>query len=48
MSFRVTGCGPTSLDAVMRKVVAAQIDPQKVRRGDMRGSIALFSEEFSY
>lgn len=48
MLSRFAGCGPTSLDAVMRKVVAAQIDPQKVRRGDMRGSIALFSEEFSY
>ena len=42
------GCGPTSLDAMVRKIVAAQIDPQKVKRGDMRGSIALFSEEFSY
>ncbi|KAI1795794.1 hypothetical protein LXA43DRAFT_1163671 [Ganoderma leucocontextum] len=47
-AIAVACCGPTSLDAVMRKVVAAQIDPQKVRRGDMRGSIALFSEEFSY
>ncbi|KAI0748209.1 ferric reductase like transmembrane component-domain-containing protein [Daedaleopsis nitida] len=44
----VACCGPTSLDAVMRKIVAAQIDPQRIRRGDMRGSIALFSEEFSY
>ncbi|KAI0374981.1 hypothetical protein BV20DRAFT_961222 [Pilatotrama ljubarskyi] len=44
----VACCGPTSLDAMMRKVIAAQISPERIRRGDMRGSIALFSEEFSY
>ena len=44
----LAGCGPTSLDAMIRKTVAAQINPTRVRRGDMRGSIALFSEEFSY
>ena len=33
---------------MMRKIVAAQIDPGRIKRGDMRGSIALFSEEFSY
>ncbi|TFK89134.1 hypothetical protein K466DRAFT_487441 [Polyporus arcularius HHB13444] len=47
-ALAVACCGPTSLDAMIRKVVAAQIDPQRVKRGDMRGSIALFSEEFSY
>lgn len=45
---RVLGCGPTSLDAMIRKVIAAQINPGRIRRGDMRGSITLFSEEFSY
>ncbi|KAH9901014.1 hypothetical protein C8Q73DRAFT_786424 [Cubamyces lactineus] len=44
----VACCGPTSLDAMMRKIIAAQIDPGRIKRGDMRGSIALFSEEFSY
>lgn len=44
----VLGCGPTSLDAMIRKVIAAQINPGRIRRGDMRGSITLFSEEFSY
>ncbi|KAI0636885.1 hypothetical protein C8Q77DRAFT_1154776 [Trametes polyzona] len=44
----VACCGPTSLDAMIRKVIAAQIDPARIKRGDMRGSIALFSEEFSY
>ena len=33
---------------MMRKVVAAQIDPERVRRGDMRGLISIFAEEFSY
>ncbi|RPD66223.1 hypothetical protein L226DRAFT_566683 [Lentinus tigrinus ALCF2SS1-7] len=47
-ALAVACCGPTSLDAMIRKVVAAQIDPQRIKRGDMRGSIALFSEEFSY
>ncbi|OBZ75154.1 Respiratory burst oxidase D [Grifola frondosa] len=41
-------CGPTSLDALMRKTIAAQIDPARVARGDMRGSIALVSEDFAY
>ena len=37
-----------SLNAMVRKIVAAQIDPGRIRRGDMRGSIALISEEFEY
>jgi hypothetical protein len=42
------GCGPTSLNAMVRKIIAAQIDPGRVWRGDMRGSISLISEEFEY
>jgi hypothetical protein len=41
-------CGPTSLIAVVRKNVAAQIDPSKVWRGDARGHIALVAEDFGY
>ncbi|KAH7889238.1 ferric reductase like transmembrane component-domain-containing protein [Phlebopus sp. FC_14] len=44
----VACCGPTSLNAMVRKIIAAQIDPGRIRRGDMRGSIALVSEEFEY
>ncbi|KAF8447432.1 hypothetical protein L210DRAFT_3391034 [Boletus edulis BED1] len=44
----VACCGPTSLNAMVRKIVAAQIDPGRVRKGDMRGSITLVSEEFEY
>ncbi|KAH7914687.1 hypothetical protein BJ138DRAFT_999553 [Hygrophoropsis aurantiaca] len=47
-SVVVACCGPTSLNAVVRKIIAAQIDPSRLRRGDMRGSIALVSEEFEY
>ena len=42
------GCGPTSLNVMVRKIVATQIDPGRIRRGDMRGSITLVSEEFEY
>ncbi|KAI0054113.1 hypothetical protein FA95DRAFT_1479305, partial [Auriscalpium vulgare] len=44
----VASCGPTALDAVVRKTIAAQIDPARIRRGDMSGSISLVAEEFSY
>ncbi|KAG9318883.1 ferric reductase like transmembrane component-domain-containing protein [Chiua virens] len=44
----VACCGPRSLNAVVRKIIATQIDPGRIRKGDMRGSIALVSEEFDY
>ncbi|KAF9218400.1 hypothetical protein BS17DRAFT_798591 [Gyrodon lividus] len=44
----VACCGPTSLNAMVRKIIAAQIDPARIWRGDMRGCIALVSEEFEY
>ncbi|EIN07321.1 hypothetical protein PUNSTDRAFT_121472 [Punctularia strigosozonata HHB-11173 SS5] len=44
----VACCGPTSLNAVLRKAISSQINPSRIRRGDMRGSIALVSEEFEY
>lgn len=42
------GCGPTTLNAVVRKAVAAQIDPVRLRQGDDSGSIDLVVEEFGY
>lgn len=42
------GCGPGSLDDVVRKVVSKQIDPARIRRGDLRGSITFYNEEFSF
>lgn len=47
-AIAVACCGPTSLNAVVRKTIAAQIDPGRIRRGDMRGSITLISEDFGY
>jgi len=44
----VACCGPTSLNAMVRKTIASQIDPARIRKGDLRGSVALVSEEFEY
>lgn len=44
----VACCGPTSLNAMVRKIIAAKIDPTRIRQGDMRGAISLISEEFKY
>ncbi|TFY64032.1 hypothetical protein EVJ58_g2892 [Rhodofomes roseus] len=41
-------CGPVTLNAVVRKIIAAQIDPGRIRRGDMSGYITLISEDFDY
>jgi len=47
-SVVVACCGPTSLNAMIRKSIAAQIDPARIRRGDRRGYIDIVSEEFEY
>jgi hypothetical protein len=47
-SSQTAGCGPTSLNAMIRKSIAAQIDPARIRRGDRRGYIDIVSEEFEY
>ncbi|KAL5532743.1 hypothetical protein ACEPAF_4517 [Sanghuangporus sanghuang] len=44
----VACCGPTSLNALMRKYITQQIDPSRVARGDMRGSIDFIAEDFEY
>ncbi|KAF4608493.1 hypothetical protein EYR40_000838 [Pleurotus pulmonarius] len=44
----VATCGPASLNAMVRKEIAKQIDPAKIRRGDMSGFIDLVSEEFDF
>lgn len=41
-------CGPTSLNAVVRKSIAAQINPGRIRDGDYRGHISLVAEDFGY
>ncbi|KAF7440529.1 hypothetical protein PC9H_000875 [Pleurotus ostreatus] len=44
----VATCGPASLNAMVRKEIAKQIDPAKIRGGDMSGFIDLVSEEFDF
>jgi len=44
----VACCGPATLNAVVRKAVAAQISPERIRRGDYGGWIDLVVEDFSY
>ena len=44
----VAGCGPKSLDIVLRSIVSKQIDPKKVRRGDTRGIVNVVSECFEW
>jgi len=44
----VACCGPTQLTATIRKIVAAQIDPAKLKAGDTTGHISCVTEEFEY
>ncbi|KIO23383.1 hypothetical protein M407DRAFT_244807 [Tulasnella calospora MUT 4182] len=44
----VACCGPTSLNALTRKVVSSLIDPERIQRGDLRGLITLVSEDFEW
>lgn len=44
----VACCGPASLNGIVRKSVALQIDPSRIRRGDTRGLLTLISDEFQY
>lgn len=47
-AIAVACCGPSSLDAVVRKLVSSQIDPSRVKKGDQRGFITFYNEEFSF
>ncbi|GAA6013798.1 hypothetical protein JCM10207_008194 [Rhodosporidiobolus poonsookiae] len=44
----VACCGPSSLNTVMRNLVARKIDLKRVSRGDLRGQVALVVEDFSF
>ena len=44
----VEDCGPTTLNAVVRKAVAAQISPSRLKQGDSSGSIDVVVEEFGF
>ncbi|KAJ4487921.1 hypothetical protein J3R30DRAFT_865582 [Lentinula aciculospora] len=47
-SVIVACCGPSSFNAMVRKAIAYEISPARVRRGDRRGHIELVSEEFEF
>lgn len=42
----VASCGPGSLATVLKSVVAKQVDPERVRKGDMRGMINIVTESY--
>ncbi|KAG8866115.1 hypothetical protein FRC20_009067 [Serendipita sp. 405] len=44
----VACCGPASLNALVRKMVAMQINPKQVLHGEMQGMITLITEEFQW
>lgn len=42
------GCGPRSLNNLVRNMVAKRISPSKIARGDARGNVELVTEDFFY
>ncbi|KAL7422822.1 hypothetical protein Q5752_002118 [Cryptotrichosporon argae] len=45
-SMIVTTCGPVKLNTVVRNLVSRKISPGKIRRGDARGNITVYSEDY--
>ncbi|KAK4689596.1 hypothetical protein P7C73_g496, partial [Tremellales sp. Uapishka_1] len=45
-SLIVATCGPVALNTVVRNLVAAHIAPGRIRNGDRRGHIAIYSEDY--
>lgn len=39
-------CGPTTLNTVVRNLVSKHINPARIRNGDKRGNIAIYSEDY--
>lgn len=44
----VACCGPSSLNSVVRNLVAKKIDLKRVAKGDPRGQVSLVVEDFAY
>lgn len=42
----VATCGPVGLNTTVRNLVSAAIDPAKIRNGDPRGYVTMYSEDF--
>lgn len=39
-------CGPAALGTALRALVSNAIDPSKIRKGDMRGHVTMYTEDF--
>jgi hypothetical protein len=39
-------CGPAALGTSLRALVSDAIDPSKIRKGDSRGHVTLYTEDF--
>lgn len=42
----IAACGPITLNTVVRNLVSKQISPARMRHGDKRGHIAIYSEDY--
>ncbi|ORX39399.1 hypothetical protein BD324DRAFT_619556 [Kockovaella imperatae] len=42
----VATCGPVTLNTVVRNLVADSISPSRIRHGDKRGHVAIYSEDY--
>ncbi|KAJ3909326.1 hypothetical protein F5879DRAFT_791800 [Lentinula edodes] len=47
-SVVVACCDPSSFNAMVRKAIALEISPARIRRGNRRGDIELVWEEFEF
>ncbi|OXG13296.1 ferric-chelate reductase [Cryptococcus neoformans Tu401-1] len=45
-SLIVATCGPVTLNTVVRNIVSKTISPSRIRRGDKRGHIVVYSEDY--
>lgn len=45
-SFVFTACGPVTLNTVVRNLVSKNISPSRIHRGDKRGHIVVYSEDY--
>lgn len=45
-SLIVATCGPGPLNTALRNLVSKAVDPRKISRGDARGHVTMYSEDF--
>ncbi|WVQ84567.1 hypothetical protein IAT38_006721 [Cryptococcus sp. DSM 104549] len=45
-SMLVAACGPVALNTVVRTLVSKNISPSRIRRGDKRGHIVVYTEDY--